>query len=247
MRLFRSEEKRSNGRISTAGYTRLINSTRSGERSISRSLMSAAWPVNPCSVAQARAWATLQGLTGQAALKSDRLMDLSPERVELIKRVYPAVDIRPLDLFSSDRNKRIWDLKVNHLGRAYDVVGLFNFDESKPTGTYLAWKDLGLPEDRPVHVFDFWNKEYLGAFENGISVDLGPTSTRVLTLMPAEDHVQLISTSRHITQGWVDLISQGLRGNHYSGRSRLIRNDPYNLRFAFPRGTNFSVKSEPQI
>src|ERR1043166_6344663 len=61
--------------------------------------------------------------------------------------------------------------------------------------------------------------------------------------MPAEDHVQLISTSRHITQGWVDLISQGLRGNHYSGRSRLIRNDPYHLWFAFPRGTNFSVKS----
>ena len=64
---------------------------------------------------------------------SDRLVDLSPDRVELIKRVYPAVDIRPLDLFSSDRNKRIWDLKVNHLGREYDVVGVFNFDESKST------------------------------------------------------------------------------------------------------------------
>ena len=65
----------------------------------------------PLSLEQARAWATLQGLTGQAALMSDRLVDLSPERVELIKRVYPAVNIRPLDLFSSDRNKRIWDLE----------------------------------------------------------------------------------------------------------------------------------------
>jgi hypothetical protein len=148
-----------------------------------------------------------------------------------------------LDLFPSDRNKRIWDLKVNHLGRAYDVVGLFNFDERKPISSYVAWKDLGLPEDRPVHVFDFWNKEYLGAFENGISVDLGPTSTRVLTLLPAEDHVQLISTSRHITQGWVDLVSQHLRGNHYSGRSKLIRNDPYELRFVFPRGQNFAIRS----
>ncbi|HEV2833939.1 MAG TPA: glycoside hydrolase family 36 protein, partial [Pyrinomonadaceae bacterium] len=49
----------------------------------------------PLPLEQARAWATLQGLTGQAALMSDRLVDLSPERVELIKRVYPAVDIRP--------------------------------------------------------------------------------------------------------------------------------------------------------
>jgi len=197
----------------------------------------------PLPLEQARAWATLQGLTGQAALMSDRLVDLSAERVELIKRVYPAVDIRPLDLFSSERNKRIWDLKINHLGRAYDVVGVFNYDESASVATYLSWKDLGLPEDRPVHVFDFWNKEYLGAFEKGVSIDVGPASTRVLSLVPATDQIQLVSTSRHITQGWVDLISQTSSGNRYSGKSKLIRNDLYNLRFAFPRGKNFVVKS----
>src|SRR5215217_54654 len=197
----------------------------------------------PLPLEQARAWATLQGLTGQAALMSDRLVDLSADRVELIKRVYPAVDIRPLDLFPSDRNKRIWDLKINHLGRAYDVVGVFNFDESKPISSYLSWKDLGLPEDQAVHVFDFWNKEYLGAWEKGISVDLGPASTRVLSLVPATDQIQLVSTSRHITQGWVDLISHNLSGNRYTGKSKLIRNDPYTLRFAFPRGKNFVVKS----
>jgi len=36
-------------------------------------------------------------------------MDLSPERVELLKRVYPATDIRPMDLFPGRR-------KQNHLG-----------------------------------------------------------------------------------------------------------------------------------
>ena len=199
----------------------------------------------PLPIEQARAWATLQGLTGQAALMSDRLVDLSPERVELMKRVYPAVDIRPLDLFSSDRNKRIWDLKVRHLDREYDVVGLFNFDESKTISSYVSWKDLGLPEDRRVHVFDFWNKEYLGAWEKGMSVDLLPASTRVFALMPASDQIQLVSTSRHITQGWVDLISQKFNAvrNTYSGKSKLIRNDPYNLRFAWPSGKHFVIKS----
>jgi hypothetical protein len=197
----------------------------------------------PLPLEQARAWATLQGLTGQAALMSDRLVDLSSDRVELMKRVYPAVDIRPLDLFSSDRNKRIWDLKVNHLGREYDVVGVFNFDETKSVSSYVAWKDLGLPEDRLIHVFNFWNKEYLGAWEKGISVDLMPASTRVFALMPASDQVQLVSTSRHITQGWVDLISQSIRGNRYAGKSRLIANDPYHLWFAFPPGKNFAIKS----
>jgi NPCBM/NEW2 domain/Melibiase len=199
----------------------------------------------PLPLEQARAWATLQGLTGQAALMSDRLVDLSPERLELIKRVYPAVDIRPLDLFSSDRNKRVWDVKVNHLGREYDVLGVFNFDESKSLSSYVEWKDLGLPQDRPVHVFDFWNKEYLGAWEKGMSVDLGPTSTRVFSLMPVTDQVQLVSTSRHITQGWVDLIWQRYdpSRNTYSGKSKLIRNDPYNLWFAFPRGKHLAIKT----
>lgn len=89
---------------------------------------------SPLLLDQARAWATLQGLTGQAVLTSDRLMDLSAERVELLRRVYPAVDIVPMDLFKSDRNKRIWDLKINHLGRSYDVVGVFNFDEARTPG-----------------------------------------------------------------------------------------------------------------
>ncbi len=75
----------------------------------------------PLTIDQARVWATLQGLTGQALMASDRLMDLSDERVDIMRRVFPAVDIRPLDLFPAGRTKRIWDLKVNHLGRNYDV------------------------------------------------------------------------------------------------------------------------------
>jgi NPCBM/NEW2 domain/Melibiase/Alpha galactosidase C-terminal beta sandwich domain len=199
---------------------------------------------SPLPVEQARAWATLQGLTGQALLTSDRLMDLTGERAELLRRVYPAVDIRPLDLFKNERSKRVWDLKVNHLGRNYDVLGLFNFDEGKSSPLSVSWKDLGLPEDRPIQVFDFWNKEYLGQWEGGVSVDLAPASCRVLTLVPAANHPQLISTSRHITQGWVDLVSHGYKSgnNSYAGRSRVIRDDPYELRFAFPRGRNFVIK-----
>jgi len=140
---------------------------------------------SPLTLDQARAWATLQGLTGQALMGNDRMMDLSKERVDLLRRVFPAVDIRPLDLFPAERNKHIWDLKINHLGRDYDVVGVFNYDEAKSEQISLNWKDLGLPENVPVHVYDFWNKEYLGAWENGMTVNLSPTSCRVLTLPAA--------------------------------------------------------------
>ena len=113
----------------------------------------------PLTLQQAQVWATLQGLTGQALLTSDRLPDLSQQRLELVKRVYPAVDIRPVDLFPSNRRKTIWDLKISHLDRQYDVAGLFNFDESQLKQIILNWSDLGLNQEVPYHVFDFWNNE----------------------------------------------------------------------------------------
>jgi alpha-galactosidase len=45
---------------------------------------------SPLTLDQARVWATVEGLTGQALMSSDRLPDLSPERVELLR-----VFIRP--------------------------------------------------------------------------------------------------------------------------------------------------------
>ena len=200
---------------------------------------------SPLTIEQARVWATLQGLTGQALMATDRMMDLSEERVEMLRRVYPAVDIRPLDLFTSQRNKRIWDLKVNQLDRRYDVVGVFNFDEVKAEQMYIKWADLALPTDRPIHVFDFWNKEYLGAWEAGMALDLAPTSCRVLTLLPSNGKIRLISTNRHITQGWVDLVELKYSDAEmtYSGKSNIIKNDPYELRFVFPRDKNCAIKS----
>ena len=200
---------------------------------------------SPLTLDQARAWATLQGLTGQAILDSDRLMDLSAERVELLRRVYPAVDIRPLDLFPAERNKQILDLKIKQLGRNYDVVGLFNYDEAKSEQMNLNWRDLGLTENTPIHVYDFWSNEYLGAWEHGMTLNISPTSCRVLTLLPSNGKVQLISTNRHITQGWVDLVALNSNeaANSFTGKSRVIKNDPYELRFVFPREKNFKIKS----
>ena len=198
---------------------------------------------SPLTLEQARVWATIDGLTGQALMSSDRLMDLGEDRVELLRRVYPATDIRPLDLFPTERYKKIWDLKVNHLDRHYDVVGVFNFDTDKQEQIYLNWSELGLPKGKRVHVFDFWNQEYLGAWREGMAVPTAPTSCRVLTLLPDSGAIQIISTSRHITQGPVELKKLSQQGNSFKGTSHIIKDDAYKLSFVFPAGTNGIVKS----
>jgi len=199
----------------------------------------------PLTLEQARVWATLQGLTGQALMASDRMMDLPDERVELCKRIFPAVDICPLDLFPSATRKPIWDLKIAHLGRNYDVVGLFNFADCGKKLMALNWNDLGISSDQPVHVYDYWHKEYLGVYPKGFSTELESTSCQVLTLLPATANIQLISTSRHLTQGWLDLLDlkYDAAKTVFKGRSRVIKDDPYELAFVFPPGKNFRVNS----
>ena len=55
----------------------------------------------------------------------------------------------------------------------------------KQVGSVLCeWKDMGLPEDRPVHVYDFWNKEYLGAGRKALRL-ISPHEHEVFTLLPA--------------------------------------------------------------
>ncbi|MCF8222712.1 MAG: alpha-galactosidase [Bacteroidales bacterium] len=197
----------------------------------------------PLTIPQAQVWATLQGLTGQALLTSDRLSDLSDERVEIMKKVYPAVDIRPVDLFPSDKMKTVWDLKVNHLGRQYDVVGLFNYDENELKQKVLEFSELGLDDSKRYHIFDFWNNEYLGCWEKAVAFEIPPTSCRVISLMPDEGEIELVSTSRHITQGWVELEEASYDGQkkEYLGISNVIGGDPYQLHFACPAGEYFDI------
>jgi len=131
------------------------------------------------------------------------------------------------------------------LGREYDVVGLFNYDERRPLCLYLSWSELGLPDETPMHVYDFWQQEYVGCWEQGIFVHLSPASCRVLTIVKATDQPQLISTSRHITQGWVDLkkCAYDSATLTYTGESEVVGGDRYELRFAFPRsGRTFRIK-----
>jgi hypothetical protein len=196
----------------------------------------------PLTDGMARAWATLQGLTGQALLTSDRLPDLPPARVELLRRIYPAVDIRPLDLFAPEHpRKPIWLLKVAHqeVARTYDVVGVFNYDAERAQTHHLSWAALGLDPGRPHHVYDFWQQTYLGAWENGVFIDVPPADVRVLALVPMESLPVVVSTSRHITQGWVDLRALSAQATDTGvvliGRSHVIGGDSYTLTIGLPR------------
>jgi len=189
----------------------------------------------------AQAWATLQGLTGQALMESDMMYELPEGRVNLLKKIYPAVNIKPMDLFPIKTPKNIWDLKVSHLGRDYDIVAIFNLSE-KRDGEFIVFNELGLNPDKNYHVFDFWNHEYLGSWKGGYYVDVVPHGVRVITIVEEKNTPVLVSTSRHITQGWTDLKSIEYGKDYIKGKSYVIKGDNYTLSFANPHGVCYKLK-----
>ena len=66
----------------------------------------------------------------------------------------------------------------------------------------------------------------------------GEGSCQIIALREAADHPQVVSTSRHITQGLVDVVSEEWFPERklLRGRSRVVAADPYELRIICPPG-----------
>ena len=198
----------------------------------------------PLTLEQARFWATLVGITGQLLMASDDMPALPAERVELLRRIFPVADIRPMDLYPLQLSgwPRIFDLRISRpkVGQ-WDVVALFNRDPLKTVSIRLDPKDLGLADGRCVF-YDAWRKELLGVGGDGLTLALGPMTCRLLVVRRQIDAPQLVGSSRHITQGADDLLDAAWdpASATWTGRSRVVGGDPYELRFTLPPGWSCS-------
>ncbi len=115
---------------------------------------------------QARAWATLVGITGQLLMTSDDMPKLGEDRVEILRRIFPVADIRPMELYPLLGKPRIFDLRVaTPRAGQWDVVALFNWDTRSTASLRLDPKELGWPAGGYVY-YDVWEKKLLGVGES---------------------------------------------------------------------------------
>jgi hypothetical protein len=184
----------------------------------------------PLTLDQARAWATLYAVTGQHLMLSDKMYDLPKERVDVVKAVFPAQQIRPMDLYPYEGRPRIWDLKVDGPDGQYDVVAVFNWDRD-PYAAVLRWADLGLADDAYL-VHDFWEDRPLGMVRHGLAFTLAPTSCRVLVVREPAGRPQVAGCSRHVVGDRASLegVTWDAAGRTLSGSARIAKSgDPISL------------------
>jgi hypothetical protein len=175
-------------------------------------------------------------LSGQLNLSSEWLPGLPPERLDILKRTMPPHGLkpRPVDLFDEPL-PRIWLLTDTRRAPRRDVIGLFNWSDTNATFD-TSLERLGLPANGDYVAFDFWGDQLLPLAKGRLDVSVPARSCRILAVRPAWDRPQLLSTSRHVTQGIVDVLAEKWnRGTKtLTGRSQVVANDPYELRVLLP-------------
>lgn len=175
-------------------------------------------------------------ITSQFYLISDWLPDLPAERLDIIKRTIPAhgVTARPVDYFDSPV-PTTWVVTDTRQAVRRDVIGLFNFGEGD-LNVNETCERLGLVPGKRYHAFDFWANERLPDFTGTFQAPVPFQSCRIIAVRADEGHPVLLSTSRHVTQGIVEVTDEKWSGTTLSGVSGLVANDPYELRVCVPAG-----------
>ena len=157
---------------------------------------------------------------------------MTPEMLYDLSRVVPlhqtAQSARPVDAFSGKDFPEIYDFKVNNDWH------LLTFYNTKWTGDQWpeSWSDrlekypgemvpgtvsltladatddggLGLGPASAYYVWDFWNNAFVGKFAGDatLSQNLKAGEARMMALHRAKDVPQVLSTNRHIMQGYID-------------------------------------------
>ena len=206
------------------------------------------------SLDQARLNATFTAISGQLFYNSDWLPDLPPERLDILRRTMPAHGLfaRPLDLFESEP-ARIWHLVDTREAVRRDVVAVYNWDESRSAVVNVTSSRslLGLPEaaGEEYVAYDFWAQRFVRPFVAELSVELPPASCRVLAIRPVSKQPQLLSTSRHVTQGIVDVRGEqwDAAARSLSATSAVVASDHYELRIVVPVGPSSWRVREIQV
>ena len=188
------------------------------------------------SLDRARLNASWTNIADQLFYISDWLPEAPADRLDIVKRCMPAhgLPVRPVDVFESDTAK-IWLLTDTRYGLRRDVVGLYNWNKTAGVISESVER-IGLPAASEYVGFDFWANKFVSPFREKITATLPPESCRILSVRPMLTVPQLVSTSRHVTQGVVDVTKEAWDGQKavLSGVSKVVGNDSYELRIVVP-------------
>lgn len=198
-------------------------------------------------IEQARLLVSWVTITGQLNASSIDFGELPEERLDILKRSMPCHNLmpRPVDMLEQ-RIPRIWLLTDDSEGMRRDIMALFNWENEGDINIEYPMEKIGLSADETYIGFDYWADEFVQPFSGTLKANLPHGSCKILSVRPVREIPQLLSTSRHITQGIIDVCEEHWddETRTLSGISNIVGNDPYKLSItALSLDKNWKMKS----
>jgi hypothetical protein len=164
----------------------------------------------------------------------------TPEILHDVSRIYPLYreprSARPLDAFTGQADPRVYDLELTP---DWHQVALFNPDTANtgPVSVALSGEHvdgaIGLDPAASYYVYEFWSDSLIGKFSGTAKVEkqLGPTHCAMLSIRKVQPNPQVLSTNRHVLQGWVDManVKWDEKEHVLSGVARVIGGEPFKI------------------
>ena len=164
----------------------------------------------------------------------------TPEILHDVSRIYPLYreprSARPLDAFTGQADPRVYDLELTP---EWHQVALFNPDtaSAEPVSVALSGEHvagaIGLDPVASYYIYEFWSDTLIGKFSGTAKIEkqLGPTHCAMLSIRKVQPNPQVLSTNRHVLQGWVDLANVKWDGTKHSlsGVARVVGGEPFKI------------------
>ena len=155
---------------------------------------------------QSQAAATLIALSGGNMISGDRLTQLDPYKLDILKKITPSFGEAavPIDLFDEEKQS-VFALKIKKVFAEWIVVGFFNASLTESVEKTFPLQRLRMDHTKTYLAFDFWKQQFIGELTNEIKITVQPGSVTLLALHERSGNPQFISTDRHVLQGALEI------------------------------------------
>ncbi len=193
---------------------------------------------------QAVSRASLASVLGLPFTMGDHLPDLPQDRVDIIKRCIPVMDAHPKDIRELEYTGKptVFTMDIAKPFGQWLIADVFNVTSEEVT-VPVRFEELGLEEGAYL-VYDYWNERLLGKFEGGFEAKLAGDESGVYAIHRCTGIPQFVSSSRHISQGGIDLLDcrYDPEKDALCGVSNVVGGDCYEVRAYDPRTEKLTVK-----
>ena len=190
-------------------------------------------------ITQAASRVYFVSMLGMPVTFGDEFDALDQARINLLKSALPVLDVHPMDIQRQTEFDKIlkMNLVIEKEWDSYNILNVFNKNEQANSATINIQNDLDVDAGKYL-VFDYTKDKFIGLVESEFDVEFDANESRVFSIRKVLGRPQIISTSRHITQGAAEIekCEWSEKDKKLLIKAKLIKDAEYVITLFVPEG-----------